>query len=54
MLLDSYVEQGLYNFSKKKNFKDFPHNFPGLRLVFPGFQISPKTLSFPRFQDQFS
>ena len=54
MLLDSYVEQGLYNFLKKKNFKDFPLNFPGLRLALPGFQISPKTLSFPRFQDQFS
>ena len=43
------LRQDPYPFSET-NFKDFPR----LRLIFPGLQISPYTLSLPRFQNQFS
>ena len=43
--------QGSYPFSETY-FKDFSKTFPGLKFVFPELQISPKSLSFPRFQTQ--
>ena len=43
--------QGSYPFSET-NFKDFSKTFPGLRFIFQELQISPKSLSFPRFQTQ--
>ena len=33
--------------------KQISTTFPGPRLIFPGLQISPYTLSFLRFQNQF-
>ena len=38
----------------KTNFKDFSRTFAGSRLIFPRLQISPHSLSFPRFQNKFS
>ena len=34
--------------------KQISKTFPRLELIFPGLQISPYTLSFPRFKNRFS